>query len=255
MRDDIAFLSLNDLVQRFRDKTVSPVEAMEAVYDRLERHEPVLNAFVHRLDREAALVAAGESEARWAKGNPLGPLDGVAVTVKDALLAEGWASRKGSKLTDPDTPDAEDSPAVARVREQGGVLIGKTTMPEFGWKGVTDCPLTGVSRNPWNLDMTCGGSSGGSAAALAAGIGHAAIGTDAGGSVRIPGSFCGLVALKATYGRVPNYPPTAAGSRAGTRSPRMHSRCSAPGRGSRGCSCSRASRGTGSSSRPRSAWA
>jgi aspartyl-tRNA(Asn)/glutamyl-tRNA(Gln) amidotransferase subunit A len=101
---------------------------------------------------------------------------------------------------------------VARLREHGAIVLGKTTTPEFGWKGVTDSPLSGITRNPWNLDLTPGGSSGGSAAALAAGIGHAAIGTDAGGSVRIPASFCGLVALKATAGRVPNHPPSAVGT-------------------------------------------
>jgi len=124
----------------------------------------------------------------------------------------GCGALRGSRTVDPHQPWLEDAPAVARMREQGAILLGKTTTPEFGWKGVTDSPLSGVTRNPWNLEMTPGGSSGGAGAALAAGIGHVSLGTDAGGSVRIPGALCGLVAVKATCGRVPNYPPSAAGT-------------------------------------------
>jgi aspartyl-tRNA(Asn)/glutamyl-tRNA(Gln) amidotransferase subunit A len=163
-------------------------------------------------DEAESLVRARESEQRWRAGRPCGELDGVPVTVKDAILARGWPTLRGSKTVDPRQPWNEDGPAVARLREHGAILLGKTTTPEFGWKGVTDSPLSGITRNPWNLALTPGGSSGGSAAALAAGIGHAAIGTDAGGSVRIPGAFCSLVALKATAGRIPNYPPSAVGT-------------------------------------------
>ena len=212
MSETTAFMALTDLVAAFEAKDLSPVDAVTTAYRRIDAYEKDLNAFCHLLDEGRALAAAGEAERRWAQGAPAGPLDGVPITVKDALLATGWATLRGSKLSDPDTPDKEDSPAVARAREAGAIVIGKTTMPEFGWKGVTDCPLSGVTRNPWDLATTPGGSSGGSAAALAAGIGNAAIGTDAGGSVRIPGSFSGLVALKATYGRIANYPPSAAGS-------------------------------------------
>src|SRR5690606_19250361 len=149
-------------------------------------------------DRDDVLRSARDSEARWRAQAPCGELDGVPVTVKDAILAKGWPTLRGSRTADAGQPWTEDAPAVARLREQGALILGKTTTPEFGWKGVTDSPLSGVTRNPWNLALTPGGSSGGSAAALAAGVGHAAIGTDAGGSVRIPGGFCGLVALKAT---------------------------------------------------------
>ena len=212
MSETTAFMALTDLVAGFEAGELSPVDAVTTAYRRIDRFEADLNAFCHLLDEGAALEAARAAERRWAAGAPSGPLDGVPITVKDALLATGWATLRGSKLSDPDTPDAEDSPAVARAREAGAIVIGKTTMPEFGWKGVTDCPLSGITRSPWNLAMTPGGSSGGSAAALAAGIGNAAIGTDAGGSVRIPGSFSGLVAIKASYGRIANYPPSAAGS-------------------------------------------
>ena len=202
------FLSATELVAAYRARTLSPREAVDAAYARIARIEPKINAFCHVAAKEASLQAAAESEARWRRGEPLGEMDGVPLTVKDAILAKGWPTLRGSKTADPKQPWNEDAPAVARLREAGAILLGKTTTPEFGWKGVTDSPLSGITRNPWNLALTPGGSSGGSAAALAAGIGHAAIGTDAGGSVRIPGAFCGLVALKATAGRIPNYPPS-----------------------------------------------
>ena len=212
MSETTAFMALTDLVASFRAKDLSPVDAVRTAYARIDACEKDLNAFCHLLDEGEALTAARAAERRWSEGRPAGPLDGVPITVKDAILATGWATLRGSRLSDPGTPDSEDAPSVARAREAGAIVIGKTTMPEFGWKGVTDCPLSGITRSPWDLAMTPGGSSGGSAAALAAGIGNAAIGTDAGGSVRIPGSFSGLVALKATYGRIANYPPSGAGS-------------------------------------------
>ena len=212
MTETTAFMALTDLVASFETKQLSPVDAVRTAYRRIDRHERDLNAFCHLLDEDKGLAAAREAERRWVEGAPAGPLDGVPITVKDALLATGWATLRGSQLSDPETPDTEDSPAVARAREAGAIVIGKTTMPEFGWKGVNDSPLSGITRNPWDLSVTPGGSSGGSAAALAAGIGNAAIGTDAGGSVRIPGSFSGLVAIKASYGRVANYPLSAAGT-------------------------------------------
>lgn len=203
MTETTAFMTLTDLVASFETKQLSPVDAVRTAYRRIDRHERDLNAFCHLLDEDEALAAAREAERRWAEGAPAGPLDGVPITVKDALLATGWATLRGSQLSDPETPDAEDSPAVARAREAGAIVIGKTTMPEFGWKGVNDSPLSGITRNPWDLSVTPGGSSGGSAAALAAGIGNAAIGTDAGGSVRIPAAYCGTVGLKPTFGRIP----------------------------------------------------
>ena len=212
MTDDVCFLPLADLLAGYRDGALSPVDVMGSAYDRIEAHDGSLNLFCHLLEREKAVAAAEEAALRWSRNVPSGPLDGVPLTVKDAIIARGWATLRGSKLSDAGVPDGEDAPSVARARAAGAIVIGKTTMPEFGWKGVTDCPLSGITRNPWNTAMTPGGSSGGSAAAVAAGIGHAAIGTDAGGSVRIPGSFCGLVALKPSIGRVGNYPPSAAGT-------------------------------------------
>jgi aspartyl-tRNA(Asn)/glutamyl-tRNA(Gln) amidotransferase subunit A len=136
----------------------------------------------------------------------MGPLDGVPVTIKDIILTEGWPTLRGSRTTDPDGPWTEDAPSTARLKEAGAIVLGKTTTPEFGWKGVCDSPLTGITRNPWNTDRTPGGSSGGAGAAAATGMGALHIGTDGGGSIRIPASFCGIVGHKPSFGRVPAYP-------------------------------------------------
>jgi aspartyl-tRNA(Asn)/glutamyl-tRNA(Gln) amidotransferase subunit A len=207
---DIAFLSASELVEHYRRKSLSPVEVTEALLRRLDRLEPAINAFV-LVARESALAEARAAEARWIKGTPLGLLDGVPVTIKDLFLTKGWPTLRGSTLIERDQPWLEDAPPVARLREHGAVLLGKTTMPEFGWKAVGDSPLTGVTRNPWNLAHTPGGSSSGAAAALAAGIGPLALGTDGGGSIRIPCAFSGLAGLKPSFGRVPHYPPSVFG--------------------------------------------
>jgi len=201
---DIAFASALDLAELYRSKALSPVEATQALFARLDALQPRLNAFCV-VDRDGALAAARASEGRWVAGRPLGPLDGVPVTIKDLVLMRGFPTRRGSRLTDP-VPDAEDGPAVARLREAGAVILGKTTSPEFGWKAVGDSPLTGITRNPWNLERTPGGSSAGAAAACAAGIAPLHVGSDGAGSIRIPSSFTGMFGLKATFGRVPAYP-------------------------------------------------
>ncbi len=211
MTDDPALLTATALIERFRDGSLSPVAAAEAAFARIDAHNPALNAF-NLVDREGALAAAAESEKRWGLGVPRGRLDGVPTSVKDIVLAAGWPTLRGSLAIDPDQDWSEDSPAVARLREHGAVLLGRTTTPEFGWKGVTDSPLTGITRNPWDPTKTPGGSSGGAAAAVATGMGALAIGTDGGGSVRIPAGFTGIVGHKATFGRVPTYPPSPFGT-------------------------------------------
>src|SRR5205085_4418152 len=153
-------------------------------------------------DPESALASARASEARWQRGEPQGLLDGIPVAIKDTQLTRGWPRLVGSRTIDPNQKWTEDAPSTARLRAAGAVFFGKTTTPEFGWKGATDSPLTGISRNPWDLDRTPGGSSGGSAAAVLAGISPLAVGTDAGGSIRIPASFCGIFGLKPTFGMV-----------------------------------------------------
>ncbi|MGH6918763.1 MAG: amidase, partial [Geminicoccaceae bacterium] len=149
---------------------------------------------------------ARAAEDRWRRGAPLGMVDGVPATIKDVVLTEGWPTLRGSRAIARDQPWDEDAPVTARLREQGAVLIGKTTTPEFGWKAVTDSPLTGITRNPWNLARTPGGSSGGAAAACALGLGALHVGTDGGGSIRIPASFTGVFGLKPSFGRVPVWP-------------------------------------------------
>src|SRR5207253_3730681 len=152
-----------------------------AVLKRIEQFNPKLNAF-NLIAADQAVSHAKESEARWMAGQPKGLLDGVPASIKDIILTRGWPTLRGSKTIDPKGPWDDDAPATARLREHGAVLLGKTTTPEFGWKGVTDSPLTGITRNPWNPKKTPGGSSGGAAAAVASGMGPLAIGTDGGGS-------------------------------------------------------------------------
>jgi aspartyl-tRNA(Asn)/glutamyl-tRNA(Gln) amidotransferase subunit A len=210
MADDIAFLPATRLIELYRAKQLSPVEVAAATLRRLERYEGALNAFV-LYDPDTAMAMARGSETRWAKGRPQGLLDGVPVAIKDTQLTRGWPRLVGSRTIDPNQAWDEDAPATARLRAEGAVFFGKTTTPEFGWKGVTDSPLTGITRNPWNVERSPGGSSGGSGAAVAAGICPLAVGTDAGGSIRIPASFCGIVGHKPTFGRVAVYPPSAFG--------------------------------------------
>jgi aspartyl-tRNA(Asn)/glutamyl-tRNA(Gln) amidotransferase subunit A len=196
-----------ELLAAYRTGELSPIEATETALQRINRHDPQVNAFC-LVDADAALGAAKESEERWRRGEPAGVLDGVPISVKDILLTRGWPTLRGSRTVDAIGPWDVDGPHVARVREQGAVLLGKTTTPELGWKGVTDNPLTGVTRNPWDPTRTAGGSSGGSAAAVLLGMGPLSLGTDGGGSVRIPAAFTGTTALKPTYGRVPHFPPS-----------------------------------------------
>jgi aspartyl-tRNA(Asn)/glutamyl-tRNA(Gln) amidotransferase subunit A len=210
MTDEIAFMSATRLISLYRAKQLSPLDVLTETLRRLERYEGALNAFV-LYDPDNAMAQARASEARWHRGAPQGLLDGVPVAIKDTLLTSGWPRLVGSRTIDPNQAWDEDAPATARLREAGAVLFGKTTTPEFGWKGVTDSPLTGVSRNPWDLARTPGGSSGGSAAAVLAGICPLAVGTDAGGSIRIPASFSGIFGFKPTFGRVAAYPPGAFG--------------------------------------------
>ncbi len=198
-------VSATELLQHYRRRTVSPVEVTQAALDRIEARNGAVNAF-RMTDPDRALRDARESEARWSRGAPSGLLDGVPATIKDQWLAQGWTALKGSRTITDAVAAAEDSPAVARMREHGAVFLGKTTLCEFGWKGVCDSPLTGISRNPWNPDLTCGGSSGGAAIAAALGMGALHIGSDGAGSVRIPAAFCGVYGFKATFGRVPTYP-------------------------------------------------
>jgi aspartyl-tRNA(Asn)/glutamyl-tRNA(Gln) amidotransferase subunit A len=197
-------LSATALLEAYRTRTLSPVEVARAVLERIEALNPKLNAF--NLVSDRALDEAKASEARWLRGQPKGLVDGIPVSIKDIILTRGWPTLRGSKTIDAKGPWNDDAPATARLREHGAVLLGKTTTPEFGWKGVTDSPLTGITRNPWNPEKTPGGSSGGAAVAVATGMGAAAVGTDGGGSIRIPASFTGVFGIKPSFGRVPAWP-------------------------------------------------
>lgn len=208
---DLALCSAVALSALFARGEASPVEAVRAVLARLDRLDPSLNALCLR-DDEAALAAARMSEARWMAGTPKGPIDGVPTTIKDIILTAGYPTRRGSRAVGASGPWTEDAPVTARLREAGAVTIGKTTTPEFGWKGVTDSPLTGITRNPWATSRTPGGSSGGAAVAAASGFGALHVGTDGGGSIRIPAAFTGIFGLKPSFGRVPAYPASPFGT-------------------------------------------
>ena len=203
--EELCELPAHRLSELYRRGELSPVEATRAVLERIERLNPRLNAYCF-VAAEEAMASARASEQRWLEGKPRSLLEGVPVSLKDLLLTRGWPTLRGSRAIDPDQPWEVDAPVTARLREAGLVLLGKTTTPEFGCKGETNSPHTGISRNPWNLQKTCGGSSGGTAAAVAAGLGPLSVGTDGAGSVRIPAAFCGNVGLKPSFGRVPAYP-------------------------------------------------
>jgi len=205
---DPALMSAETLTALYARRALSPVETLKAIMERVARYNPWVNAFATMNPR--ALIEAGESEARWAAGRPMGPLDGVPFTVKDLLNVQGLPTRRGSKLT-PTTPVREDAPSVLGLRAAGGVILGKTTTTEYGWKTPGDNPLNGITRNPWDQKRTTGGSSSGAGAAGAAAFGPLHIGTDAGGSIRIPAAYCGLVGMKPSYGRIPQWPHSAFG--------------------------------------------
>ncbi|MBI4609271.1 MAG: amidase [Candidatus Rokubacteria bacterium] len=204
MSDDICWLPATELVALIRSRKVSPVEVTDAVLARIERLNPMLNAFCTPTP-ELARRAAKEAEIAIMKGEPVGLLCGVPVSIKDLVFTRGVRTTGGSRIYADFIPE-EDAVAVERLRGAGAVLLGKTNTPEFGHKGVTENPLFGATRNPWNPDRTPGGSSGGAAAAVATGLGPLALGTDGGGSIRIPAAFSGIYGFKPSFGRVPQHP-------------------------------------------------
>ena len=202
---DLHWKSAAKLLKGYAKKKFSPVEVARACLAQIERHDTQLNAMV-AVHADEALAQAKASEKRWMRAEPQGPVDGVPTLVKDLLLVRGWPTLRGSRTIDKTQDWTDDAPSVARLRECGAVFLGSTTTPEFGWKGVTDSPLTGITRNPWDTTKTPGGSSGGSSAAAAAGYAPFTLGTDGGGSIRIPAGFSGIFGHKPSFGRVPAYP-------------------------------------------------
>ncbi|MDB5455293.1 MAG: amidase [Caulobacter sp.] len=203
---DLADLTAVDLLAGYRRRTLSPVEVVEAVLDRIAVAEPHLAA-TYALDPDGARAAAKESEARWARGEPLGALDGAPVTLKELIAIRGVAKPLGSAATVL-VPEPADAPPTARLREAGAVILGQTTCPDFGMLSSGLSSFHPLSRNPWDLSRTPGGSSAGAGAAAAAGYGPLHVGTDIGGSVRLPAGWCGIFGLKPSNGRIPIDPPT-----------------------------------------------
>ena len=208
---DPSALSGTELLGAYAARSLSPVEVVQANLDRIERFNPSLNAFT-QVFAPQAMKEAHASALRWSQGKPMGALDGVTVAVKDLILIKGSPTLRGSLAVDEKQAWDVDAPCVARLKEQGAIIIGKTTTSEFGWKGVTDSLRHGVTRNPWDRELTPGGSSGGSAVAVAARMVALAIGTDGGGSVRIPASFTGTVGFKPTFGQIPAFPLSPVGT-------------------------------------------
>jgi aspartyl-tRNA(Asn)/glutamyl-tRNA(Gln) amidotransferase subunit A len=204
--EEICFLSAQELLRCYRSRALSPVEVVTATLDRITTVNAIVNA-LHYVDADGALGAARAAEARWQRREPAGLLDGVPVTIKDSVYVAGMPTHHGSRAFADLRVPTRDSPATARLREHGAVIVGKTTMPDLGMIAAGVSSLYGVTRNPWNIACNSGGSSSGAGAAVAAGLCALAVGSDIGGSIRIPASFCGIVGLKPSYGRVPVIEP------------------------------------------------
>ncbi|MFE4771376.1 amidase [Streptomyces sp. NPDC056713] len=197
----LAAMSAVEMVAGFADRTLSPIDVHDAVQSVIEARESVLNAFWVR-DPDESRKAAQASEARWAAGEPLGPIDGVPVTLKENVARRGVPMSSGNAGAEPVVPDA-DAPITARVLESGGVVLGSTVMPDWGMLSSGVSSRHGITRSPWNPGWTTGGSSSGAGAAAAGGYGPLHVGTDIGGSIRLPGTWLGLATLKPSYGRIP----------------------------------------------------
>jgi Asp-tRNA(Asn)/Glu-tRNA(Gln) amidotransferase A subunit family amidase len=217
IHEDLAWRSALEIAALVRDKQLSPVELTTALLARIEALNPRVNAFC-LVTEDLARAAAREAEIAVMKREPLGALHGVPVSLKDVLYTRGVRTTGGSRLFADLVPEA-DNVAVGRLKAAGAIILGKTNTSEFGHKALTDNPLFGVTRNPWDPTRTPGGSSGGAAAAVASGLGPVALGTDGGGSVRIPAGFCGLVGVKPSFGRVPQTPGFPGWDHIGTTGP------------------------------------
>jgi len=201
---EICYMSAVEMAEAIKSRKLSPVEVMDAFLSRIERLNPKINAYCTLL-AESARTQATEAEKIVMKGEELGPLHGVPFSIKDLTFTKGIRTTFGSRIYENFIPD-KDAIVVERLRAAGAIMLGKTNTPEFGFMGVTDNLIFGPTHNPWNLQRHAGGSSGGAAAAVAAGMGPLAQGSDGGGSIRIPSSFCGVFGIKPSFGRVPRGP-------------------------------------------------
>ncbi len=206
-KDDLCWASAQDLARMIRTKAVSPVEVVDAVLERIDRVNPTVNAYV-TITADQARAAAAAAEAAVTRGDALGPLHGVPYSLKDLTATRGIRTTMGSKIFEHNVPD-EDALLVQRLRAAGAILVGKTNTPEFGCKPFTDNRVFGATRNPWALDRSAGGSSGGAAAAVACGLAPLAEGSDLAGSIRHPAAWCGVVGFKPAQGRIARYPNVA----------------------------------------------
>ncbi|HSF04223.1 MAG TPA: amidase [Methylomirabilota bacterium] len=209
--DELCWLSATELAARYRKRTLSPVEVVEALLDRMARVNPTLNAYVTLTAETARRQARLAERALTRRSARLGALHGVPFSVKDLVITRGVRTTFGTPFYRDHVP-TEDAPIVERLKAAGGILMGKTNTPTFGWIGATHNLVFGITRNPWDSNRTPGGSSGGASAAAAAGLGPLHVGTDGGGSIRIPASFAGIFGHKPSFGRIPVYPPSAAWS-------------------------------------------
>ena len=208
MDDSIAYLSATELTGLFHRRDLSPVEIARSTLERIDRLNPAINAFTV-VTADLALAQAENAERAYAEGSAL-PLAGVPISIKDLTPTRGIRTARGS-LMDPNWVPDDDAPVVERLYAAGAVMLGKTNTPELGWKGDSGNRVFGPTLNPWLLDRTAGGSSGGAAAAVAAGLGPLAQGSDGAGSIRIPAAFCGTFGFKQSFGLVPQYPASAVG--------------------------------------------
>ena len=203
-KEEICYMSACNMAEKIRTQEISSLEITETIIERIQKINPIINAYC-TTTFEIAKEMAKKADERVKKGEKMGTINGIPTSLKDIIETEGIKTTYGSKMYENFAPE-EDAIVVKRLKDAGCVIMGKTNTPEFAFSGITDNPVFGVSKNPWNLERTTGGSTGGGAAAIASGLGPLAVGTDAGGSIRIPSALCGIYGLKPSFGRVPTYP-------------------------------------------------
>lgn len=205
MKQELWKCSILDILKGYKEKFFSPLELAKEIINKINQDNTKINAYVF-FDEEVILEQATISTLNYEKNLLRGSLEGVPISIKDLIVTKNMPTNRGTLTSSLSSQSDYDAPVVKKLKQQGAIILGKTASPEFGHKGTTQSLKYGNTNNPWNLDLNAGGSSGGSSAAVASGLGPASIGTDGGGSIRIPCSFCGLFGHKPTFGRIPAYP-------------------------------------------------